>query len=92
MSHTGPSLRRGNWRCPKCESTVIVEVSRGGVVHTRVEGLDERGDVVYGPHTHVESGDADRYECAACAEPVRDGPVIVAGRTHLAGLLKRHGA
>lgn len=84
------TLQRSRWKCPGCGCGVIVEITEEAVVYTRIEGLDENEELIFGPHTSVDVGRANGYECAACGAPVRDGAVEVSGRQALTELLKRH--
>jgi hypothetical protein len=77
------------WQCPECGSTLLVEVTSGATVHTRVTGLDARGNLTFGPHTDVNVGRPERYQCEGCGEAVRDGSSLICTRRQLAAFLQR---
>lgn len=80
-------LRPLGWKCPRCGSNALVEVTERAAVRTRVDGLDEEGKLVFGAHVGVDAGRPDHYECEACGESVRDGPLVVRSRKDLARML-----
>lgn len=78
------------WRCCRCGSSILVEVSASARVKTRVDGVDGDGKLLFGRHESVEPGTPSGYECGCCGETLTDGGVRVAGRKAAAALLCRY--
>lgn len=61
-----------NWKCARCNGTVIEEVVDRSIVYRRVDGLGQDHQLILGPVLGVNDGFISHYRCSRCLDIVVD--------------------
>jgi len=72
-------MPRMNFKCPKCEHTVIEEVMQHAVVSTNISFVyarrdEEHASIDYG-ETSTDYGEVSHYQCNRCGQKLRDDTI-----------------
>lgn len=81
------NIKSISWNCPKCESSLLVEVCVNCVMRARLSGQLNDSSLLFDVQESINPGVIDHYECGVCGHVVLDQGRIISSREHMSSLL-----